>query len=163
AAALGLELAGRDAFAGSPIHVLLENSRARLKPVDDVFDARSFKGIEIDAKNVFAPHITLRTLAPGEPLVNEGDPSNNVFIVKSGLLGVWLEKPSGGSWLVRCCFPGWLLGESSVLGPPGSARCTATLKAERVSDVWVIPAEHVRKAMELDLAFGLRIGETKQM
>ncbi len=29
---------------------------------------------------------------------------------------VWLEKPSGGSYLVRCCFPGWLLGESSVLG-----------------------------------------------
>ena len=48
--------------------------------------------------------------------MTEGEPSRNVFVVKSGLVGVWLEKPSGGSWLVRCCFPGWLLGESSVLG-----------------------------------------------
>jgi len=51
---------------------------------------------------------------------------SEAHVVKSGLLGVWLEKPSGGSWLVRCCFPGWLLGESSVLGS-GEGRCTATL------------------------------------
>lgn len=37
--------------------------------------------------------------------MNEGDPSRNVFVVKSGLVDVWLEKPAGGSWLVRCCFP----------------------------------------------------------
>jgi CRP-like cAMP-binding protein len=163
AAALALELEGSDAFASSPIRDLLEQSRARLKVLEDVFDARIFKGIEPEAKAALLPHISLRTLAPGETLVSEGDASENVFIVKSGLLGVWLEKPSGGSWLVRCCFPGWLLGESSVLGAPNSARCTATLKAERVSDVWVLPAQHVRAAMNLDLAFGLRMGETKQL
>jgi CRP-like cAMP-binding protein len=163
AAALALEIDGREAFSGSPLHVLLEQSRARLKPLDDVFEARSFKGIEAEAQNAILPFVSVRTLAPGEALVNEGEPSCNVFVVKSGLLGVWLEKPSGGSWLVRCCFPGWLLGESSVLGTPGAARCTATLKAERVSEVWVVPAEHVRSAMQLDLSFGLRIAETKQM
>ncbi len=162
-AALALALDGREAFAGSPIHELLEQSRARLKPLGDLFDARSFKGIDAEARAALLPNVSLRTLAPGETLVSEGDPSANVFIVKSGLLGVWLEKPEGGSWLVRCCFPGWLLGESSVLGPPDAARCTATLKAERVSDVWVIPARHVRAAMQLDLAFGLRMAETKQM
>jgi CRP-like cAMP-binding protein len=104
----------------------------------------------------------LRTLGPGETLVNEGDPSESIFVVKSGLLGVWLEKPSGGSWLVRCCFPGWLLGESSVLGG-ADARCTASLRAERVSEVWVLPAADVRAIMEEDLAFGLRIAETKQV
>jgi CRP-like cAMP-binding protein len=77
-------------------------------------------------------------------------------------LGVWLEKPEGGSWLVRCCFPGWLLGESSVLGGE-SPRCTATLKAERVSEVWSCPAPVVRALMEEDLAFGQRIAETKQV
>lgn len=162
-AALAVDVDGRDSFSGSPIHTLLEQSRARLKPLEDIFDARSFKGLDPEVRAKLTPHITLRTLAPGDTLVTEGEPSKSVFVVKSGLLGVWLEKPSGGSWLVRCCFPGWLLGESSVLGPPGSARCTATLKAERVSEVWVIPAEHMRSAMLLDLAFGLRIGETKQM
>jgi CRP-like cAMP-binding protein len=162
AAALALQLSGRDAFAGSPIHGLLEQSRARLKPVANIFDARSFAGLSEGPREELARHVTLRTLAPEEMLVTEGDPSRSVFVVKSGLLGVWLEKPSGGSWMVRCCFPGWLLGESSVLGGPG-ARCTASLRAERVSEVWTLPAAQVRALMEQDLAFGQRIAETKQI
>jgi CRP-like cAMP-binding protein len=162
AAAMALELVGREGFSDSPIRALLEQSRARLKPIEDIFEARSFAGLGDELREKLSKHLSLRMLAPGETLVNEGDPSRNVFVVKSGLLGVWLEKPSGGSWLVRCCFPGWLLGESSVLGPP-NARCTATLRAERVSEVWALPAEEVRSAMLLDPAFGRRIGETKQM
>jgi CRP-like cAMP-binding protein len=161
-AALALELVGRDGFAGSPIHTLLEQSRARLHPLTNVFDARSFAGLPEDVRVRLASHLTLRTLAPGETLVSEGDPATNVFIVKSGLLGVWLEKPSGGSWLVRCCFPGWLLGESSVLGT-GDVRCTASLRAERVSEVWTLPAPAMRTAMNEDLSFGLRIAQTKQL
>jgi CRP-like cAMP-binding protein len=163
AAALSLELEGKGGFAGTPIHQLLEQSRARLKPLDEIFAARSFKGLNPEVREKLAEHVELRTLAPGETLVSEGEPSRNVFVVKSGLIGVWLEKPSGGQWLVRCCFPGWLLGESSVLGAPGSAKCTASLKAERVSEVWIIPSEHMRSAMLLDQQFGRRIGITKQM
>jgi CRP-like cAMP-binding protein len=106
--------------------------------------------------------VTLRTLAPEEMLVTEGEPSRNIFVVKSGLVGVWLEKPSGGSWMVRCCFPGWLLGESSVLGGR-DARCTASLRAERISEVWTLPAPAVRAIMDDDLVFGQRIAETKQI
>src|SRR6202035_587944 len=135
AAVFALNLGGRDAFAGSPIHALLEQSRARLKPLGDLSEARSFAGLEPARREALAPHVTLRTLAPEEMLVTEGEPSRNIFVVKSGLLGVWLEKPSGGSWMVRCCFPGWLLGESSVLAGP-DARCTASLRAERISEGW---------------------------
>ncbi len=121
AAALALAMVGREAFAGSPIHGLLEQSRARLKPLQSPFDARSFTDLTPDQREDLGWEIELRTLAPEEMLVTEGEPSRNVFVVKSGLLGVWLEKPSGGSWMVRCCFPGWLLGESSVLGRPRRA------------------------------------------
>jgi len=162
AAALALELMGSDAFMASPIHALLESSRARLTPIATLFDARSFVGLSESAKEKLSAAAELRTLAPEEMLVSEGDPSKNVFVVKSGLLGVWLEKPSGGSWMVRCCFPGWLLGESSVLAGPG-ARCTASLRAERVSEVFRLPAAAVREVMNDDLAFGMRIAETKQM
>jgi CRP-like cAMP-binding protein len=162
AAALALDLIGRVAFPGSPVHVLLEQSRTRLTPLQSLFDARSFAGVTDDVREIVSKSMTLRTLAPGEVLVSEGEPSRNVFVVKSGLLGVWLEKPEGGGWLVRCCFPGWLLGESSVLGAP-DARCTATLRAERISEVWILPAEEMRTAMLLDLSFGLRIAETKQI
>jgi CRP-like cAMP-binding protein len=64
--------------------------------------------------------------------------------------------------MVRSCFPGWLLGESSVLGAQ-SPRCTASLRAERVSEVWVLPAGAVREAMDRDPAFAQRIAETKQL
>ncbi len=164
AATLALEIVGREAFAGSPVQLLLEQSRQRLKPFADLFEARSFAGLPMALRDKLEPHLTLRTLAPGETLVNEGDPSLQVFVVKSGLVGVWLEKPEGGSWLVRCCFPGWLLGESSVLGGPGAApRCMASLRAQRVSEVWICPAPIVRALMEEDLAFGQRIAETKQL
>lgn len=161
AASLALSLVGRDSFSGSPIYALLEQSRARLRPLESIFGARSFANLSEPMQARLESAVSLRTLAPEETLVNEGDPSENVFVVKSGLVGVWLEKPSGGSWLVRCCFPGWLLGESSVLAH--DARCTATLRAERVSEVWTLPAAVVRAAMDDDLAFGIRIAQTKQM
>ena len=165
AATLAIELVGRDGFAGSPVHTLLEQSRQRLKPFTSLFDARSFAGLPLALRSKLEPHMRLRTLAPGETLVNEGDPSREIFVVKSGLVGVWLEKPEGGSWLVRCCFPGWLLGESSVLGgaASGEPRCTASLRAQRVSEVWICPAPVIRSLMEEDLAFGQCIAETKQI
>jgi CRP-like cAMP-binding protein len=162
AAALALDMLPREEFSSSPINALLEQSRVRLKPLGNLWDARSFSGLPDDLQVRLDRAAKLRMLAPGETLVSEGDPSRNIFVVRSGLLGVWLEKPSGGSWLVRCCFPGWLLGESSVLAGP-DARCTATLKAERVSSVWVLPNAAVRTVMDEDFAFGLRIAETKQM
>ncbi len=162
AAGFALSLSGRDAFAGSAVHALLEQSRARLKPIQSLFDARAFAGLSDELRGRLARHVDLRTFAPEEMLVTEGEPSRAIFVVKSGLVGVWLEKPSGGSWMVRSCFPGWLLGESSVLGGP-DARCTASLRAERVSEVWIMPAVTVRAIMEEDLEFGLRIAETKQI
>jgi len=161
AAALGLNLVGRESFTGSAVHTLLEQSRARLRPLESVFLARSFTELPDYVRDRIIKNLSLRTLAPGEALVSEGDPSENVFVVKSGLLGVWLEKPSGGSYLVRCCFPGWLLGESSVLAE--GARCTASLRAERVSEIWTIPGPVIRAAMDEDLPFGIKIAQTKQM
>lgn len=167
-AGIALGLKSRAAFAGSPIHQLLEQSRARLKPLDDLFAARSLTGLSEPQRAELAAAAELRTLAPEEMLVTEGEPSRSLFVVKSGLLGVWLENPTGGSWLVRCCFPGWLLGESSVLGfsrsPEESQigpRCTASLRAERVSEVWVLPAETVSAIMVRDPVFAGRIAETK--
>jgi CRP-like cAMP-binding protein len=160
-AAVALDLLGRDAFAGSPIHSLLEESRARLKPATSLFECRSFVGLPETLRDWIEPSVVLKTLAPGEDLVTEGEPSSFIFVVKSGLLGVWLEKPSGGQWLVRSCFPGWLLGESSVLVE--DARCTATLRAERVSEIWRISAAVIKRAMDRFPEFAERIAATKQL
>jgi CRP-like cAMP-binding protein len=161
AAAVALRLLG-DGFQGSPVQRLLAQSRTRLQPVSSIYESRSFAWLPESLRSRLDAHLTLRTLAPGETLVQEGDPSKNVFVIKSGLVGVWLERPSGGSWLVRCCFPGWLLGESSVLGGE-DPRCVASLRAERVCEIWTCSASIVRELMFEDLAFGQRIAETKQL
>lgn len=162
AAALSLSVEGREGFAGSAVQRLLEQSRTRLHPISSIYESRSFAWLSEHLRPKLEAHLTLRTLAPGEMLVTEGEPSRNVFVVKSGLVGVWLEKPSGGSWLVRSCFPGWLLGEGSVLGGE-DPRCMASLRAERVCEVWSISRDVVRELMFEDLAFGQRIAETKQL
>src|SRR5262249_35868049 len=105
AATLALGLVPREEFSGSPIHTLRERRRARLTPLASLFEARSLAELPPDLRARLEAKATRKTLAPGDTLVAEGDPSRNVFVVKSGLIGVWLEKPSGGSWLVRCCFP----------------------------------------------------------
>jgi CRP-like cAMP-binding protein len=160
-ASVALELYGKEAYAQSAIHALLEESRARLKPVGDIMESRTFAGLPAALRAALEPDLWLETLAAGEDLVKEGEPSKNVYVVRSGLLGVWLEKPSGGRWLVRCCFPGWLVGETSVLQE--NARCTATLRAERVSEVWTIPADAMRAAMRAFPELADRISATKQI
>lgn len=161
AAALARGLGGAS-FEGSPVHMMLEQCRARLRPFANIFDSLSFAWLPDNLRAKVEPHVTVRKLAPGEMLVTEGEPSQTIFVVKSGLIGVLLEKPSGGSWLVRCCFPGWLLGESSVLGG-ADPRCTASLRAERPSEVWTCAGWVIRALMEQDPEFGKRIAETKQL
>lgn len=55
----------------------------------------------------------IQALAPGETLVAEAEPSRSLFVVKSGVVAVVHERPERR--FVRCCSPGALLGESSVL------------------------------------------------
>jgi len=64
--------------------------------------------------------------------------------------------------MVRSCGRGGRRGGAGVLGGAG-ARCTASLRAERVSEVWILPGVDVRAVMEEDIAFGQRIAETKQL
>ncbi len=167
AAGLALELLGRQAFVGSPVHTLLEQSRVRLRPLHNIWEAQALGAVTDKQRAWLEKNITLRTLSPGEFLVREGEPSRAVFIIKSGLLSVLLNKEGlggddGGFRMVRCCFPGWLLGESSVL-VKGDPRCTASLRAERVSEVWGIEAAILDHVMEENQALYHRIAATKQI
>ncbi len=44
-----------------------------------------------------------------------------------------------------------------------NARCTASLRAERVSEVWILPAAEVRTIMSSDPELARRIADTKQV
>lgn len=88
----------------------------------------------------------IMVLAPGETLVSEGEPSRSLFVVKSGVIAVVHERPVRR--FVRCCSPGALLGESSVL-VPRDPRCTATLRTDHLTEVWQIDADVMREIMAL--------------
>ena len=149
-------------FDGSPIQRTLEQCRERMKPIDALFDCPQFFAASPDERDWLGDHVQLRRLERGETLVREGEPSRAIFVIKSGLVGVHLEKAEGGTRLVRCCFPGWLLGESSVL-VADDPRCTATLRAEQPTEVWVIDAAVMREVMGENEALQHRIAATKQL
>ena len=161
-AAMALDLLGKEEFLRSSVHALLEQCRARLMPLESMFQAPGLAPVRPSEQRWLALQSTMRTLSPGDTLVHEGDRSQAVFVIRSGLIGVFLEKPTGGQRMVRCCFPGWLLGESSVL-VEGDPRCTATLRAQRVSEVWELEADALKEVMRENPELRERIAETKQI
>lgn len=161
-AALTHELLGDEEYARSPIKRLLDESREKMRPVASIFECPQFLALGPDDRDFLGDNLKLRALKPGEDLVREGEPSRNVFVIKSGLVGVHLELPEGGTRLVRTCYPGWLLGESSVL-IPDDPRCTATLRAETATEVWVIEASILKQVLEENPDVRYRIEATKHL
>jgi CRP-like cAMP-binding protein len=160
-AALSRELMG-DGYETSPIKRLLDDSREKMRPVKTIFECPQFLNLSADDQDYLAESMKIRELKPGADLVREGEPSRTVFVIKSGLIGVHLEKPEGGTRLVRTCYPGWLLGESSVL-VADDPRCTATLRAEKPSEVWVIDAGVLKEIMAENPDVKYRIEATKHL
>jgi CRP-like cAMP-binding protein len=156
------ELLGVEDFARSPVANLLAQNLARLRPLSQLFDAQGLRGLTRDQQAWLENNALLRTLTPGEFLVKEGDPSLSVFVIKSGLVAVLLETASGVQRMVRCCYPGWLLGESSVLSEKG-ARCTASLRAERSTEVWAVEASVLAMIMAQNDGLKKRISATKHI
>jgi len=160
---LSVEIMGPESFQGSPIRRLLDDSRERMRPIGTIYECPQLYGVGRDNEDWLGDHKVLHKLEQGKALVREGEPSRTVFVIKSGLVGVWLQNGDGKtSRLVRCCFPGWLLGESSVL-VDDDPRCTATLRAERPSEVWAIEASSLKKFMKENEDLRHRIAATKQL
>lgn len=159
-AAIAKTLMG-DRFAESSIGRLLEQNRLRLNPVRVLGSAPLLRGLPVDQISELAKGAELRTLAKGDMLVREGEPSRAVFVIKSGVLAVLLEAQEGGTRLVRCCYPGLLLGESSVL--LDNPKCSASLRAETASEVWALDAQVVKRVMATSDTLKVRVESTKYM
>ncbi len=64
--------------------------------------------------------------------------------------------------MVRCCFPGEFVGESSVLGERG-ATCNATVVAESGTSLWRFPGERLRSVIDELPDVGERIVAAREM
>ena len=143
-AGIALRVLGEADFDRCPIKMLLDYSRRRVRPIEHLGQAPAFAGLSQDDVERLESTGTMSTIAPGQVLLREGAEAVRAYVVKSGILSIRLETPDGGSRLVRCCFPGDLVGETSVLGASG-ATCTATVKAECLTTVWSFRGAKLRE------------------
>jgi CRP-like cAMP-binding protein len=161
-AAIAMSILPRGAFAGSLVQRLVEGARARVRPLESLFDAGAFAAVDPAQRSWLVLNCDLRPLDPGEVLLREGAPASAVYVVKSGLLAVSIELPEGGERRVRYCHPGWVLGEGSVLHHD-RLTSSATLRAEGPAEVWVIQADAIRRVMAHDPSLRQRLGATKHL
>ena len=152
-------LLGDDEYRTSRIAHIVESNRARLRGLTEVSSAPMLRALPAEERAWLTKKAVPRTLAVGEYLVREGDPSRSVFVIQSGVIAVILSGARGESRLIRCLYPGLLLGESSVLAP--NPKCTASLRAEQLSHVWEIDAADVKLVMQRCTAFGERLQGTR--
>jgi CRP-like cAMP-binding protein len=161
-ATIAMSMLPRGAFAGSLVQRLVEGARARVRPLESLFDAGPFAAVDPAQRSWLVLNCDLRPLDPGEVLLREGAPASAVYVVKSGLLAVSIELPEGGERRVRYCHPGWVLGEGSVLHHD-RLTSSATLRAEGPAEVWVIQADAIRRVMAHDPSLRQRLGATKHL
>ncbi len=143
-ASIALRVLGEEAFANCPIKQLLDQSRRRLRPIDELGQAPAFAGLGHNELEAIQAIATESTIEQNQVLLQEGSEAVRAYVVKSGILSIRLETPEGGARVVRCCFPGDLVGETSVLGKSG-ATCTATVRAECVTSVWGFRGSDLRE------------------
>jgi CRP-like cAMP-binding protein len=142
-ASISLRVLGNEQFDKSPIKLLLDHSRRRLRPIERLGQASPFVGLGPAELAQLEAMASLSIISQGEVLLREGAEALRAFVVKSGILSIRLETHRGRSRLIRCCFPGDLVGETSVLGHAG-ATCTATVQAEALTTVWGFDGSRLR-------------------
>ena len=153
---------GPAAFEASTVKRLLDRSRARIRPIGHLLDAPLFVGLSEEEQFNLEGASTPIFVAAGQDLLREGDPATLAFVVKSGVLSVRLEAPDGGSRIVRSCFPGDFIGESSVLGAPGST-CTATVRGELPTSLWQFDGEQLKALIAEFPEIGARVESARTL
>jgi CRP/FNR family transcriptional regulator, cyclic AMP receptor protein len=92
-----------------------------------------FAGLEPAELASLAEHTFVRKLARGQVLFNEGEPSDYLFLVRSGRLRVYVASARGDELVLSVVGPGETLGELSILDQqPRSATVDALENVELI-------------------------------
>lgn len=152
--------AGEEGWSASPIRALLERAREEQRPLARLGDAPIFAGLPAEVLTALVRIATDLTAAPGETLLAEGAEAQLAFVIRAGRVAVCLETPGGSARVVRCCTPGDLFGEASVLGEPG-ATCSATMRAEGPVRLWRLRGADLRELCREFPELRARIEQTR--
>lgn len=89
----------------------------------------------------------VRRFAPGQVLFTEGEPSDHLYVLRSGRVRILVQSVHGGDMTLAVLDPGDTIGELSMIdGKPRSASAEALSATELVA----LPADDVRAALRAD-------------
>jgi CRP-like cAMP-binding protein len=89
----------------------------------------------------------VRRFAPGQVLFTEGEPSDHLYVVRSGRVRILVQSVHGEDMTLSVLGPGDTIGELSMIdGQPRSASAEALSATELVT----LPADDVRAALHAD-------------
>jgi sulfate permease, SulP family len=104
-------------------------------------------GLPENLRRDLAPYLEQRTIATGEMLMRQGDPSPGIYLIASGRATVLLDRGDGDTVRLRTLLGGTVLGEISLYrGEP----CTATVVADTDCEVLHLTPENFNRLCETD-------------
>lgn len=112
---------------------------------------RSFPGI----KRV-KEYMERAEIQPGDYIIKQGDPSNDLFFIESGLVTVEFEMSNGNKMRLRSVKSGATLGEVTLY--LGGLR-SASVKAEKPSTVYRLSLKNLKKMQKEDPALAALLHE----
>lgn len=113
--------------------------------VAELAQVRLFARLDEAALAALAGKVFLRRLSRGQVLFTEGEPSEHLYVVRSGRLRVYVSSPRGDQLVLSVLSAGEALGELSVLdGRPRSAGVDALDAVELI----VVSAAEVRALLQ---------------
>lgn len=83
-----------------------------------------------------ASQLPIETFEPGSYLFRDGDPGENLYVVREGSLEVVLAAESPDEMLLKVCGPGEYVGEMGLIMADGKR--TATVRARTRARTWVM-------------------------
>ncbi len=124
-----------------------------------------FAGLSRDERSVLAERVEELEIKEGQTLFSYGDPGDSLYVVKSGMVELWVKNKTGEKVILEVSGPGDFFGEISLLDEgPRNATATVLESGEILCVVREDLIELVRlnpsSARELLTATGKRLRQT---
>ena len=97
-----------------------------------------FSELEPDALTTLASKMRLRKFRRNQPIFDQGDPGDCLFIVSAGRVKLFIETGDGGQLTILHCGVGECFGEMAVLD--GQSR-SASAEAMEPTEAWIVTRE----------------------
>ncbi|CAM4409062.1 Crp/Fnr family transcriptional regulator [Palleronia rufa] len=114
-----------------------------------------FAGLEAGTISRIAAAGRHEVLEPGAALFHEGDPSDGLYVVETGLIRVWRTDRDGNPFTLAFLRPGASLGEMALETAPRSANATA----QQIARLFHLPRASFEGLIGTEPAFARRMIE----